>query len=931
MKKTFLAVVLALAGTLSGHATERHLLPRVHNYLEKDCKGFALKREVALVDPTDCEVLREVLTAAGITIVGQAEARITVKIVTEIPGAFNHQLAHYPDEAYRISISDNDVDIEALTPTGVLRAAQTLSQLAIETDTLEAVDITDWPAFKLRGFMHDVGRSFISVEELKKEIRLLSAFKINTFHWHLTENQAWRFEVKAYPELTSSASMTRFAGLYYTQDQCREVLAEAKKYGITVIPEIDMPGHSEAFVRAMKCDMQSAQGKAILLKVLEEVADVFKDSPYIHIGADEKTITDNTFLNTMTDKLHELGKKVVCWNPISGVNIANHHFDMTQMWSTAGKKVTGIPNIDCRYNYINHFDVFADLVGIYKSSIYYEQQGTPEVAGTITAPWNDRKTPTEEDIIRQNNIYANVLASAERAWIGGGKQYIEKGGTMLPNSGDEFDEFADWERRFLLHKELSLKNEPIPYVRQTHVHWNVTEGFANGGNANTAFAPEQSLDALDCTVTPVTGAGIYLRHTWGGTVPGLYGDAAINQTAYAYTYVYSPVAQTVGALIEFQNYGRSEKDTAPDKGKWDRKGSRVWLNDKELIPNAWDNTGKSINNEVDLRNENFTARPPLPVELNEGWNKVLIKLPYVAASGVRLNKWMWTFVLTDLEGRHAVEGVVYSPSRCLDAAAEALSSLILEARSAVKSVIRDEIGYYASSDLDSALLAKTDELEQTLSSSLSAEEREAQTAELRALLDAFRAGYKQAGLVQPQPGAYYYLYTPLRNSRYVTSNGTSLTSQASPTDQSAWTFEKRTDGRYNIRNYVTEYYISPAASNNTQLKLTQSAPSAGWQLKAADEVGYVIIVSGSAQFNMTNSSLGFVVYNWGSGTNTTDTGCKFKFVTTDLHKDNGNETAITTVLPSSVTNPAIYNLQGQRLSAPQHGINIIGGRKTLVP
>lgn len=882
MKKAIIAAMLLLACVPYGRATEKHLLPRVHNYTAKAGEGFALRRNVALSDPTGCEVLREVLAAAGATLDDAAEAKVTVRLVSEIPGAFNHRLADYPDEAYRLVISAGEIEISALTPTGVLRAAQTLAQLAIETETLSCAEIADWPAFKLRGFMHDAGRSFVTVEELKKEIRLLSAFKINTFHWHLTENQAWRFEVKAYPALTSSASMTRFAGKFYTQEDCRAVLAEAKKYGITVIPEIDMPGHSEAFVRAMGCDMQSAEGKAILLKVLEEVARVFDESPYIHIGADEKAITDNTFLDTMIGKLHELGKKVVCWNPISGVNVGSHAFDMTQMWSTAGKKAAGIPNIDCRYNYINHFDVFADLVGIYKSSIYYEQQGTDEVAGTITAPWNDRKTPTERDIIVQNNFYANVLASAERAWIGGGKQYIETGGTMLPNSGEEFDEFEDWERRFLLHKNLSLKDEPIPYVRQTDVHWNVTEGFANGGDASAVFAPEKSLENPDYTVTPVTGAGIYLRHTWGGTVPGLYGNAALNQTAYAYTYIYSPEEQTVGAQIEFQNYGRSEKDTAPDRGKWDRKGSRLWLNDVEILPEAWDNTGKTITNEVDLLNENFTARKPLAVVLRKGWNKVLIKLPYVAAGGVRLNKWMWTFVLTDLEGRNAVDGLIYSPSQCMDAASEALSSLILEARAAVKAVVRDEVGYYRSSALDQTLLAKADAIAATLSEALSADERAAQTAELRAALDAFREGYAAAGLVEPQEGVYYHFYTPLRNSRYVAPSDSKLSSLATPDNNSAWLFERRADGKFNIRNYVTKQYIAPTAANNTQLTLAAAAPSAGWTLRATDEAGYAALVSGSVQMNMTNSSLNFVVYNWGAGTNTTDAGCKFKFAVADI-------------------------------------------------
>ena len=160
------------------------------------------------------------------------------------------------------------------------------------------------------------------------------------------------------------------------------------------------------------------------------------------------------------------------------------------------------------------------------------------------------------------------------------------------------------------------------------------------------------------------GAGIYLRHTWGKQVPGYYADPQSNHTAYAWTFVYSPIEQEAGALVEFQNYGRSEKDLAPDNGQWDRKGTRLWLNDEELSPPDWDNAGLEIvNNETPLHNENLTARKPIRVRLRQGWNKVFIKLPYVPAQGVRLNKWMFTFVLTDLEGRYALDGLIYSPEQ----------------------------------------------------------------------------------------------------------------------------------------------------------------------------------------------------------------------------------------------------------------------------
>lgn len=653
-------LVAAFLMTANAHGKVEHILPKPKTVETSADRPFTLKGNIRLTDPTSSLLLKEFLTAQGCT-PSTTGPEITVSIIDSVPGAFNHQLPEFPDEAYRLSVTPEKVLIEATTPTGVIRATQTLMQMAEGYGNgpaqLESVTITDWPAFKLRGFMHDVGRSYVSPDELVKQIEMFGRFKVNTFHWHLTENQAWRFAVDAYPQLTSPESMTRYPGKFYTREDFRRVNEAAAKHGVTVIPEIDMPGHSAAFERAMGFEMQTPQGKEVLKKVLEEFAENFPDAPYLHIGGDEKVITDSTFLPEMTAKVHELGHKVICWNPIHGVKInPADGFDMTQMWSTAGKKVAGIPNIDCRYNYTNHFDVFADPVGIYKSNIYYSPQGTPEIAGTISCPWNDRKLPTEADIVRQNNTIVNTLASTERAWMGGGEAYIEKGGTTLPAEGKEFDEFADFERRILFHKDHSLRDEPIPYVKQTNVKWMITDPVALDADSASAFA----------NVKPATGAGIYLRHTWRNIIPTFYGkDYTPGVKAYAYTYVHSPVDQTVGALVEFHNYSRSEHDLAPDNGQWDRKGSRIWLNDEELLPLPWTNAGKKIDNEVELGNENLSARPPLQVNLKKGWNKVMIKLPYVETPGIRLNKWMFTFVLTDPTGRHALDGITYSPEKQL--------------------------------------------------------------------------------------------------------------------------------------------------------------------------------------------------------------------------------------------------------------------------
>ena len=907
MKKTKAIMLLLLAMCLpfAVQAKVTHLLPKPQKIETTSGATFSLGRAITINDPTGCTALQKFFTDNGCTVVAGG-AQVTVTLVGSIEGAYDYTLAGYENEAYTLEITADAINITAVTKTGVIRAAQTLTQLAEGYDgtpALEALTMTDWPAFKLRGYMHDVGRSFIEIETLKKHIDLLSRFKVNTFHWHMTENQAWRFEVKAFPQLTSSASMTRFAGKYYTQEQCRELQDYAKERGVIVIPEIDMPGHSEAFVRAMGYDMQTDNGVAALKTILEEVVAVFPDAPYIHIGADEKDITYNNFLKIMTDKVHSLGKKVVMWNPIRGVTISTSTgADMTQMWSSSGKVINGLPNIDCRYNYTNHFDVFADLVGIYKSNIYYEQKGNANVAGTISAPWNDRKTPTEEDIIIQNNFYANVIASAERAWIGGGKQYIEKGGTTLPNSGEEYEEFADWERRFLFHKANSLKEEPIAYVKQTNVRWRITEPFPNGGDMNATFAPETeglkeyyTVNGTTYGTGIATGAGIYLRHTWGNnTVPTYYGSTNYsNSTAYAWTYIYSDKAQTVGAQIEFQNYGRSEKDTAPDAGKWDRKGSRIWLNDTEILPPTWGNTGVSINNEVDLKNENFTARKPVEVTLKQGWNKVFIKLPYVGASGVRLNKWMFTFVLTDLDGKNAVEGLVYSPNKMLDEAAEQLLATIEEAKKYIAETTGDAIGRYNPS-LANGLNNIIGEIELTLNDIMTSEERAQQLTALNAALAAFKTALTTAEINQPKADAYYTMCTPQRDNRYATSNGANaeMTGNATVTDASKWKFVTRTDGKLDIVNYANGTYISPASSNNTALRTVASSPASGWEIKAAATDGLCIIVSGNVQFNQTQSGLGYKVYNWGDGTNTTDTGCQYLFEETEVTEpgESGGET-----------------------------------------
>ncbi len=892
IRSLFLLLVMLCAFSLQLQAKVIHLLPKPQEVnLTTGGAPFVLGRPVSVNASTECASLTRFLTQYGCTVEDGAAATVNVTIGA-VDGAHNFELAGYPDEAYTLEITANEINIVAVTETGVIRAAQTLAQLAQGYDgtaELEALTLKDWPAFKVRGYMHDVGRSFMSVEQIKKQIDLLAKFKVNTFHWHFTENQAWRLEIKKYPQLTEAEHMTRFPGSFYTQEQCKDVQQYAWERGVMIIPEVDMPGHSEAFTRAMGYNMQTEQGVAALKDIIKEVCELFDKSTYIHIGGDEVTITWENFLETMIDEVKKYGKEAMVWNPIKDVTVSNLDAAMTQMWSTSGTKIAGKANLDCRYNYTNHFDVFADLVGIYKSNIYSQAQGTAEVPGFLSCPWNDRKTETEADIIRQNNFYANVIASTERAWKGGGKQYIETGGTMLPNSGDEFNEFADWERRFLFHKDNTFDAEQralIPYVKQTNVRWKITDGFPNGGDASMEFPPETELkdtytyNGTNYNVGVATGAGIYLSHTWPTVIPTYFGkNAALNQTAYAWTWVYSPVEQTAGALIEFQNYGRSERDKAPDAGQWDRKGSRLWLNGTEILPPTWENSGVNIGNdwEKPLKNENFTARTPIQVQLNEGWNKVLIKLPYVSAGNVRLNKWMFTFVLTDPTGSNALDNVTYSPSKSIDENAERVANKITEVRRSVNDRIGEKIGYYPASVAET-ILAKLSEIEATLSTTMSAEDRDAQIAAIDAAKTNFDTSLSTATPNMPTPSTdgniTYYSIKDKRGGKYAISGGANngVTGSTSASGNYLWKFVERTATTFDIVNTGDNTYLNPAsAANNAQLKTSATQPTDAWSINLAGD-GYVTITSGSVQLHQaTNSN----VLNWGGGSNTTDGGCLY--------------------------------------------------------
>ncbi len=232
------------------------------------------------------------------------------------------------DEQYRLKVDASGIEIAAKQANGVFYAFQTLRQMlpvaAFEADAarvaIPACEINDKPYFAYRGFMFDMGRHIFSVDEVKDMIDILAMHKVNRLHWHLTEDQGWRIEIKKYPRLTEVGSIRKSSpigrnegqdgkpyGGFFTQDQVRDVVQYAAERFITVIPEIEIPGHSVAALAAypdLGCtgeqyevatrwgvdDRVICPGKELAFTfwedVLTEVMELFP-SEYIHIGGDE--------------------------------------------------------------------------------------------------------------------------------------------------------------------------------------------------------------------------------------------------------------------------------------------------------------------------------------------------------------------------------------------------------------------------------------------------------------------------------------------------------------------------------------------------------------------------------------------------------------------------------------------------------------------
>ncbi len=281
------------------------------------------------------------------------------------------------EEGYELTIDEDWIQISALKPAGIARGIQTLRQLlpprieAAESQTgpwfLATGTIRDFPQYSYRGAMLDVARHFFKVEEEKRYIDYLALYKMNILHLHLSDDQGWRVEIKSWPNLTQHGASTEVGGGdggFYTQEEYKEIVRYAQERFVTIVPEIDMPGHTNAALASypqLNCDGKATElytgtkvGFSTLCTkkevVYEFIGDVVRElsemtpGPYFHIGGDESHSTPLEdyipFVNRVQDIVLANGKQVVGWDEIAHARLVPNA--VVQYWAKDKNALKGV-------------------------------------------------------------------------------------------------------------------------------------------------------------------------------------------------------------------------------------------------------------------------------------------------------------------------------------------------------------------------------------------------------------------------------------------------------------------------------------------------------------------------------------------------------------------------------------------------------------
>ena len=499
-------------------------------------------------------------------------------------------------------------------------AKQTIAQLADNQNRIPDVEIHDWAAYPFRGFMHDTGRNFQTIEMLKETIDLMSLYKINYFHWHLTDYPAWRIECKVYPQLNDAQYQRpgRDCGKFYTYDEIRELIAYAKERGITIMPEIDMPGHSAYFKSTFGFTMDSEEGMKVLEKCIEEFCREIPASlcPYLHIGSDEVYIADPKGFMEFTEGLcRKHGRIAMAWDP----GLPSDSTTIRQIWNTAAgsnaaSAKKGGRYIDSFMGYLNYYDpiYFTNKVFLHKACAQ-DVPDTDHALGGILCLWNDVRVADKTRIALHNGMINGMMTFAERFWEGGE-------GTL--------EELVEFEDKMSYHKDQVLQNYDVRWAPNIQTSWKIKIG---DNEPLTARGGAIDVDDL-CRKNSI--------------------HVQDSLSAWAFTTLYSEEETTIEAWVGFEAAARSNRISGGigPQGKWENKG-RLFVNENEIFPSqSWNepekyafhfNTWAKPEEEFPYTDEQFYwMREPVKINLKKGNNEVKLYIPKTFKG----QRWSFAFI-----------------------------------------------------------------------------------------------------------------------------------------------------------------------------------------------------------------------------------------------------------------------------------------------
>lgn len=371
------------------------------------------------------------------------------------------------DEGYELNITKKLVVLSANSPAGLFRGVQTIRQLlpaSVEMSTLQkgpwviaTGTITDFPAYSYRGAMLDVSRHFFGVDDVKRMIDFLAYYKMDALHLHLSDDQGWRIEIKSWPELTNHGSTTQVGGGkggFFTQAQYSDIVKYAKDRYITIVPEIDMPGHTNAALASyaeLNCNGKATElytgievGFSSFCTTLDVtykfIDDVVRElaaitpGPYIHIGGDESHSTKREdyipFINKVQDIVMSHGKKVLGWDDIAISTlrpdvIAQHWANVknANMAVAQGAKILMSPStkayMDMQYDKTTklglHWAAYieVDSAYIWDPATLIPGIGKEKILGVEAALWSETLTNMNEI---EYMIFPRLPGFAEIGW-----------------------------------------------------------------------------------------------------------------------------------------------------------------------------------------------------------------------------------------------------------------------------------------------------------------------------------------------------------------------------------------------------------------------------------------------------------------------------------------------------------------------------------